>query len=169
MSIHHDFYLDTPASRHTLRDALVQADIGLDAAPDFEHINQVGSMATNVTIRDDLSWRSARPDNGVMPTRIITFHFYGESGDPSHWEEYDTQTVRGVMALLKAFPDADAYWVALDAQHPMLLRRGGHLVLSQQKSEPEYLWDPEREPCYVALVDLPYTIEPLGPWPIIEL
>jgi hypothetical protein len=99
-----------------------------------------------------------------MPTRLVTFHLRNDD-----WEAYNTQTVRGVMALLRAFPDADAYWVALDGEYPTLLRRGGRLILSQQRTEPDDMWDSTRDPCYVALVDLPYTIEPLGPWDIIEL
>jgi hypothetical protein len=169
MSIHHDFYLDTPASRHALRDALVRADIGLDAVPDFKHIAQAESAATLVGIIDDLSWQSVRPDNGVIATRIVKFSFQQNGGDPRHWEEYYAQIFHGVMALLKAFPDADAYWVALDAEWPMLLRRGGHIVLSQRMAAPGELWDPARRPSYLALIDLPYTVEPLGPWGIIHL
>jgi hypothetical protein len=163
MSIDSKLFLDSPASRHALRDVLVQADIGLNEVADFEHLSQAVSASTTVSIRDDLSSRVGRLDNGVAPTRLVTFRFRRED-----WIEYNTQTVRGVMALLRAFPDADAYWVDLDAEYPTLLCRGGHLVLAQQRTEPDDLWDPASEPSYVAMVDLPYTIAPLGPWNFIE-
>jgi hypothetical protein len=147
----------------------VQADIGFDEESDFEHISGASSASTGVSILDDLSSWSGRLDNGVTPARLVTFHFQKKgSGRSEDWKDYDMQTVRGVVALLKAFPDADAFWVALDAEDPILLRRGGQLVLAQQETEPRYLWDPARQPSCVAMVDLPYTIAPLGPWNFID-
>jgi hypothetical protein len=109
MSIENDLYLDTSASRHALRDVLVQADIGLEEDADFEHISGASSASTGVSIRDDLSSRSGQLDNGVIPTCIVTFYFRKKGiGTDEDWDEYDIRTVRGVMALLKAFPDADA-------------------------------------------------------------
>jgi hypothetical protein len=108
-------------------------------------------------------------DNDVIPTSIVTFHFQKQSsGKNEDWDEYDMQTVRGVMTLLKAFPDADAFWVALDAETPTLLRRAGQLVLAQYRARPGSLWDPARQPSCVAMVDLPYTVAPLGPWNLID-
>ncbi len=157
MSIDNRFYIDTTASRHELRDLLARADIGLEAKPDFKHLSTAVSNSTDVTINEDLSYRTTRPDNGVRATRRVSFGFRKED-----WDKYYTQTVRGIMTLLKAFPEADAYWVALDGEYPMLLRRGGRLVLSQDMAVDRGLWVPARRPSYLALVDLPYTMEPLG-------
>jgi hypothetical protein len=168
MSINSQFFLDTPASRQTLRNVLVQADIGLNESADYRNvsgrtISGASSTSTSVSIHDDLSWRCGRLDNGVMPTRLITFQFRKKN-----WDEYHMQRVCGVMALLKAFPDADVYWSDMNAELPMLLRRGGKLVLAQREAEPGYLWDPARQPSCLAMIDLPYTIAPLGPWNLIE-
>jgi hypothetical protein len=174
MSIDNDLYLDTPASCHALRDVLVQANIGLDEDADYKNssgrtVSGAVGASTGVTIHGDLSWRSGQLDNGVIPTRLVTFHFRRKgSGKDEHWDEYDMQTVRGVVALLKAFPDADAFWVALDAEDPTLLRRGGQLVLAQHRARPGSLWDPARQPSCVAMVDLPYTVASLGPWNLID-
>ena len=165
MAIEHHFYMDAQASRHALRDALVQAGIGLEAKPDFEYLSSASSVATGATILDDLSRRLARPDNGVVATRSITFHdrrVYLSKPEIT-WPEFEAQTLQGIVALLKAFPEADAYWQAYDARRPVLLRRHGRLVLSQTWVEADKLWDIERQPGG-ALADLPYTIGPLGPW-----
>jgi len=50
------------------------------------------------------------------------------------------------------------------AEIPTLLRREGRPVLAQALTENNEQWDAEREP-YRAMVDLPYVLEPLGPWP----
>ena len=78
-------------------------------------------------------------------------------------QDFEIDSVRGIMALLKAYPEADAYWTAYDAELPVLLRKDGRLVLSQALTENNELWDAERQP-YRAMVDLPYAVEPLGPW-----
>ena len=169
MAIEHHFFLDTPASRHELQDALVQAGIGLEAASDWKHTSGVISAATDVTIRDDLSYSSVRPDNGVVATRNITFRDRKRYlSKPGIEKEFEIQTVLGVMTLLKAYPEAGAYWLAYDAEWPVLLRRGGHLMLSQAMTDPHEFWDLESQP-FRALVDLPYTVEPLGPWKYVGL
>jgi hypothetical protein len=164
MAIEHHFYMDTAASRHELRDALVRAGFGLKAAPDWKNTSGASSAATNVTILDDLSWRSGWPDNGVAATRSLTFRDRKVYlSNPDHPEDFETQTIQGVVALLKAFPEADAYWTAYDAERPVLLRRGGRLVLAQALDESNGFWGAEGSP-ERSLVDLPYTVEPLGPW-----
>ncbi|GJE69601.1 hypothetical protein [Methylorubrum podarium] len=165
MGIEQGFHLDTSASRHDLRDALVRAGIGLEALPDFEHISQAASRATLVTIieKDDPALGAGhrlRPDNGVLATRSVWFSLR----DPTLSRQYNTETVRGVIALLKAYPDADAYLLLYDAAIPALLYRNGRLVLAEQLTRNNRKWDAEHQP-YRALVDLPYTIAPLGPWP----
>ena len=165
MSIEHHFYMDTPASRYELRDALVQAGIGLEAKPDFEYLSHVSSVATGVTLLDDPRYRPGRLDNGVVATCSITFHdrkVYLSKPEMT-WPEFEAQTLQGIVALLRAFPEADAYWQAYDARLPVLLRRNGRLALSQAMMEPGELLDAERQPCR-ALIDLPHTVEPLGPW-----
>lgn len=62
----------------------------------------------------------------------------------------------------------DAYWEVYDAARPVLLRRQGRLVLSKALARDGERWDAE-QPSYLPLVDLPYTVEPLGPWPSIEV
>lgn len=163
MAVEHRLYMDTAATRHELRDALTQASIGLDADTDLERTSGAFSAATNVTIVDDRG-RTLRPDNGVVATRRVTFRdrkLYLD--DPDTLEDFWTQTIQGVMALLRAFPEADSYFEGWDAERPMLLRQSGHLVLAEAQAGPEGFWgakdSPER-----ALVDLPYTVEPLGPW-----
>jgi len=170
MSIDHNFYMDTTATRHELRDALVEAGIGLETRPDMvgrpdglPDLSFAASPATSVTILDgrDYSWM---PDNGVLPTRRILFNdrrLY--QSDPGNPMDFETQSVQGVMVLMRAFPDAGAYLVGWDARAPMLLRRGGRLVLSEQEAQPGEFWDPGRRNLQ-ALVDLPHVVEPLGPW-----
>jgi hypothetical protein len=158
MSVDNYFYLDATASRHELRDILVQADIGLEAFPDVAHNACAASASTSVSIRDDLSYQYVRPDNGVIATRIVNFHLRTRNDS----REYDTQIVRGIVALLKALPEADAYWEALDGRYPMLIRRKGHLILSADQTTGGDQWDPANQPSYLAMVDLPYTMEPLG-------
>ena len=169
MSINNRLFLDTPAPRAALRDAIVDAGIGFKVLPDFRHLSQADSDATSVTVNKNMSWQSARPDNGVVATRQVTFHFTQKGGDLKYWDIYDEQTVRGIVAILKAFPDADAYWDSLDAEMPMLLRKNGRLVLSMEQVQPGELLDPKREPSLVSMIDLPYTIEPLGPWPLVDI
>lgn len=164
MAIEHHFYMDTPASRHALRDALVRAGIGLEAAPDLGRLSRAFGAATNASIVDDLSGYTLRPDNGVVATRRITFRDRkAYLSRPALSGQFERQTVLGVMALLKAYPGADAYWLAYDAERPVLLRRGGRLVLSKALTEPGRFWDTEDGPPR-ALVDLPHVVEPLGPW-----
>jgi hypothetical protein len=158
MSINNYFYLDATASRHELRDILVRADIGLEAFPDVAQNACAASLSTSVSIRDDLSYENVRPDNGVIATRVVSFHCRMKN-DPG---EYDVQIVRGMVALLKALPEADAYWEALDGRYPMLIRRKGHLILSADQTTERNQWDPTNQPSYLAMVDLPYTMEPLG-------
>lgn len=170
MSINHEFYMDTTATRHELRDVLVRAGLGFEARPDstgrphgLPDLSNATSPATVVTIlhQDDYRWM---PGNGVLPTRRISFHdrrlYLDDPGNPM---KFDKQTVQGVMALLHAFPDADAYLEGWDARVPLLLRRGRRLVLSEQKARPGEFWDPGRRNLQ-ALVDLPHVVEPLGPW-----
>lgn len=168
MATEHHFYMNTTAPRHELRDTLVQADIGLEAAPDWQDACLALSAATNVTIFDDLGYHRFRPDNGVVATCSVTFcdrrlYLHGTEV----WPDFETQTVLGVLALLNAYPQADAFWEAYDARLPVLLRREGRLVLAQALTKPGRFWDPERQP-YRALVDLPSTVEPLGPWEDVE-
>ena len=164
MAIEHEFYMDTTASRHELRDILVQVGIGFDVAPDWEHTSNATSAATSATILDDLSYITMWPDNGVVARRRVNFRDRKSYLTMPELEgQFERQTVLGIMALLKAYPEADAYWEAYDARHPVLLRRDGRLVLSQALTEPERHWDSKRQP-YRALVDLPYTVAPLGPW-----
>lgn len=168
MSIDHRLYLDTSATRHELRDALAWAGIGLGARPDLEHISKVVSAATNVTILDHKD-NSGRPDNGVVATRRVTFgdrRLYMDDSDAS--ESFTAQSIQGAMALLRAFPAADAYMLGWDAARPLLLRRGGRLVLAQAQIGPDGFWGAEDSP-ERALVDLPYTVEPLGPWEYIPV
>ena len=94
----------------------------------------------------------------MIPTRIVSFHLRTKNDRFDYW----TQSVRGVIALLKALPEADAYWVILDGLFPMLIRRKGQLILSTDMATEGEFWDPARSPSYLALVDLPYTMEPLG-------
>ena len=169
MAIEHRLYMETGASRHDLRDALVQADIGFEARPDFEYLSNAHTVSMDVTLRNVSSNRWERPDNGVIATRVITFRdrkTYLTSPEIGH--QFDQEMTRGVMALLRAFPDADAYWVGWDAEVPMLLRRAGRLVLSQAQTTGNHFWDPDRQP-FRALVDLPYVVEPLGPWDYIDI
>ena len=163
MALEHHFYMDTTVSRHALRDTLVRAGIGFEARPDWNHTSNAVSVATNVTVRDDLSYGSVWPDNGVVATRDFIFRDRKSYlSKPETEGEIEHQSVLGIMALLKAYPEADAYWLAYDAALPVLLRRSGRLVLSQALAEPKRHWDPERQP-YRALVDLPYTVAPRGP------
>lgn len=163
MALEHHFYMDTPASRHELRDTLVNAGIGFEADPDFENISQASTPATHVIILDvPIDWD--RPDNGVIATRAITFRDTWAYLDRPEFEgQFDRDTTLGIVALLRAYPNADAYWLSYDAAIPTLRRRGGRLVLAQALTENGSHWDPERQP-YRAMVDLPYVVEPLGPW-----
>ena len=170
MSINHRLFMDTTATRHELRDVLVEAGLGFEARLDstgrphgLPDLSNATSPATVVTILNerDYSWM---PDNGVLPTQCVSFHdrrLY--QSDPSNPMKFDKQTVQGVVALLRAFPDAGAYLEGWDARVPLLLRRGGRLVLSEQKAQPGEFWDPGRRNLQ-ALVDLPHVVEPLGPW-----
>jgi len=167
--------MDTPATRQELRDVLVGAGIGFEADPDMAggepglpDLSLAASPATSVTIRSvrDRSWQS---DNGVLATLRVSF---GDRklylSDPDTPFDFEEETTRGVMALLRAFPDADAYWEAYDAEDPVLLRCQGRLVLSEALARDGEHWDAE-QPSYLLLVDLPYTVEPLGPWSNIEV
>lgn len=168
MAIEHYLYLDTPATRHELRDALVYTSIELEAAPDWKNTSCASSAATNVVIMDERG-HFVRPDNGVVATRSVMFRdrkLYLSKPDAPYY--FKTQTILGVLALLKAFPEADAYWVGWDAEVPMLLRRGGRIVLALGETGPGEFWGVEGSP-ERALVDLPYKVEPLGPWPSVRV
>jgi len=170
MAIEQHFYMDTTAARHELRDVLIDAGLGFQAQPDWQTPSgRSGSGAINeatvVSILDDLGYRNSRPDNGVIATRSITFRDRrAYLTKPEHEGQYDRDVTLGVMALLRAYPEADAYWDSYDAEIPTLLRREGRLVLAQALTENNEQWDAERQP-YRAMVDLPYVVEPLGPWP----
>ena len=170
MAIQHNFYMDTSATRHELRDALVRAGIGFEADTDMTgrpdglpDLSGAFSEATNVTILEERN-HSWVPHNGVLPTRRINFGdrrlYLTKSGTG---KDFKMQLTQGVVTLLRAFPDADAYWLGWDAEVPMLLRRDGRLVLAEGQARDNGFWDAERQPCR-ALVNLPYTVEPLGPW-----
>ena len=159
MAIEHNLYLETSASRHEIRDVLVQAGIGLDARPDFEHLSKAGSPSTSVTILGNTKG-SYLPDNGVVPNLCTGFRQLRRS-DPDAGGQFTRETVRGVMALLKAFPDAGAYLLCF-IEIPTLLYKDRQLVLAQDLTRDYEIWDAEQP--YLALVDLPYTIAPLGPW-----
>ena len=163
MALEHHFYLDTPATLHELRDALVQAGIGFEVTPDRKHTSNAITQATNVTIVAN-DRNLGRPDNGIWATRRITFRDRRSYlSSPETAEFFETESLRGILGLLKAFPEADAYWTAYDAAVPVLLRRNRRLVLSQALTENKNTWDAKNQP-YLAMVDLPYTLEPLGPW-----
>lgn len=171
MAIEKRFYMNTAASRQELRDALARAQIGLEALPDFEHVSEAASQATIVSIiqYDDPARRGRhyiRPDNGVIATHSLCFRLRRRNL-PSD-DDYNRELVLGVVALLKAFPEADAYLLLLDAEIPALLYKDGQLVLAEQLTRDSEMWDAERQP-YRGLVDLPYTIAPLGPWPYIDI
>lgn len=107
---------------------------------------------------------ASRPDNEVVATCYVSFHdrrLYLD--DPDTPESFTAQTIRGAMALLRAFPEADAYMLGWDAARPLLLLRGVRLVLAQAHAGPDLFWGAEGSP-ERALVDFPYTVEPLGPW-----
>ena len=157
MAIEQDLYLDTPASRQAVRDALVDAGIGLEADEDLGNTSGAFSIATSVVILDDLSGFWTPRDNGVAAKCSVMFRDRrAYLSEPGFEGQYETETVLGVVALLKAFPDADAYWTALDAKIPVMLRRNGRLILAQGRGALN-----ARD---LALVDLPYVLEPLGPW-----
>ena len=169
MATEHHFYMDTDVSRHALRDALVQADIGFNAQPDFEYLSNAHTVSTDVTLRNESTTRAGRPDNGVVATRVILFRDTRRYLTfPEIGHQFNQETTRGIMALLRAFPVADAYWEGWDARVPILRRRAGRLVLSQAEATGSNIWDPDRQP-FRALVDLPYVVEPLGPWDYIDI
>lgn len=171
MSISHRLYVGMPATRHELRDVPVGAGIGFKASPDMmgrarglPDISLGASAATSITIVDDLSRRTERLDNGVVARRYVSFgdrRLYMD--DPDNPESFADQTIQGVMALLRAFLEANAYMLGWDAARPLLLRRGGRLVLAQAKAGPDGFWGADGSPKR-ALVEVPYTVEPLGPW-----
>lgn len=164
MSISHRLYMDTPATRHELRDALARASIGFNANPDWKNTSGVSSAATGVTVVDDLSRRTGRLDHGVVATRYVSFGdrrlYLDEPDNPEHFVD---QTIQGVVALLRAFPEADAYMLGWDAARPLLLRRGETLVLALEHAGPDGFWGADGS-AKRALVDVPYTVKPLGPW-----
>lgn len=164
MSIDHHFYMDTSATQHELRDVLIRAGLGFEAEEDWAvpSTGGLGSGAVNeatlVSIRDISSDRS-RPGNGVIPTRKIGFSYRKTDLD-----RFERDTTLSIVALLRAYPDADAFWDGFSyAGVPMLPRRHGRLVLSEVQTKPEQFWNVQDHP-YRALVDLPYVVEPLGPW-----
>ena len=165
MAVEHHFYMDTAATCHELRDIVVQANVGFEARPDLDQLSRALSNATNVTllVHDGNEW-AGQPDNGVLPTRSVTFRDRKlHTSKPDAEDDFEKRSLQGILALLKAYPAADAYWEAYDARAPMLLRRNGRLVLSQAQAAPGGAWDDGRQP-YRAMIDLPYTVEPLGPW-----
>lgn len=169
MAIEHHFYMDTLATRHELRDVLLRVGLGLQVGPDWEvPSGGFGSgaftEATNVSIRDDLSGYTLRPDNGVVATRCVTFRDRkAYLSKPEFAGVFERQTVEGIATLLRTVPEADAYWLAYDAEVPMLLRRRGRLVLGEALIEAGEFWvDDGGLPR--ALMDLPHVVDSLGPW-----
>jgi len=171
MSINHRLYMDMPATRHELRDVLAGSGIGLEARPDMmgrkdglPDISRGASAATSVTIVDNSSRRIGCLDNGVVATRYVSFgdrRLYLD--EPDNPERFVDQTIQGVVALLRAFPEADAYMLGWDAARPLLLRRGGRLVLALEHAGPDGFWGADGS-AKRALVDVPYTVKPLGTW-----
>lgn len=163
MSINHDFYLDTDASRHELRNVLMQAGLGFDAEPDDWSVPGGGfgsgafNNATLVSFHDDLRPISRRPRAGVTPTRRIGFRYL-----KTDLEQFNRDITLSIVALLRAYPDADAFWEGWGGV-PMLLRLQGRLALSEAKTGPHEFWNADDHP-YRGLVTLPYVVEPLGPW-----
>jgi hypothetical protein len=170
MALEHHFYMDTSASRHELRGALLQAGLGFQVGSEWKVPSTGGvgvgafTEATSVSILDDLSGYTTRPDNGVIATRSVCFRDRkAYLSKPEAAGQFERQTTLGIMALLRAFPEADAYWEAYDARVPLLLRQVGRLILSEAETKPGEFWDPDHAPTRT-LVDLPYVVEPLGPW-----
>ena len=163
MALEHHFYMDTAASRHELRGVLIEAGLGFEA--ELEDWRVPGSAAlgsgafneaTLVSILDDLPPIYRRSRTGVTPTRRIGFR--DRKRDPNR---FDRDTTQGIVALLRAYPQADAFWEGLGGVL-MLVRRHGRLVLSEARTKPHEFWDPEARP-FRRLVDLPHVVEPLGP------
>lgn len=162
MAIEHYLLIDTDAGPDAVKAAILAAT-GLEDQPDWKHLRQAGSAATLLTIRDRYDPKgpedvrpNLEPRNGV-PARIsVCFR----SRDYERLPQFDTEAVTGVVAVLKAFPEADLYLNAY-VDIPGLLRKDGRLVLASRLTE-DGLWAPSRP--FLALVDVPYTIEPLGPW-----
>ena len=86
---------------------------------------------------------------------------------PGRWalcrisDRFGADAVASVVALLKAFPGDALLEAYSDAE--ALLRKEGRLVLAQEYAKDNELWDASRQP-YLALIDLPYTFEPLQLW-----
>lgn len=164
MSIDHHLYMDTTASRHDLRDVLIRAGLGLEAEPDGIDGGTGGpcsgafNKATLVSIHDNLLpiFRS-RPGAGVTPTRSIGFNYR-----KTDLERFERDITLSIAALLRAYPEADAFWEGM-GDAPMLLRRHGRLVLSEAQTGPRQFWNAQDQP-YRGLFDLPYVVGPLGPW-----
>ncbi|WP_407520549.1 SitI3 family protein [Methylobacterium oryzisoli] len=101
----------------------------------------------------------------IAPNWRVAFAL-GATPDPSRptecWSPASIEVVSGVVALLTAFPAADAFLV-VHHDIPALMRRHGRLVLAQALAYGGGLWDPDAHP-YRAMVRLDHAVESLGPW-----
>ena len=166
MAIEHTLFIEIGAPRAALRDAIVGAGLGFEALEDWENLSRAKTESTSVTImdRDGRLSDPARGDlwrawEGVPGRRSVSFR--NRKGDEGVYRKaFAAEAVGAVVALLRAWPHADAYMQAY-SDVPAMLRKNGRLVLSAQLADDD-LWNP-KYPC-LALIDLPHVVEPLGTW-----
>ncbi|MDQ8726858.1 SitI3 family protein [Bradyrhizobium sp. LHD-71] len=162
MAIEHDFYMDTEADTAAVKDVVMQLG-RFEDLEDWKHIKQAENEATLLSITElpDPQWpggpRARVLSFDVRPTRSISFRCHNTAIS----DRFDVDVISSVVALLKAFP-GDALLEAYSDKEA-LLRKDGRLVLAQEYAKDGQLWDASRQP-YLALIDLPYTFEPLQPW-----
>jgi hypothetical protein len=159
MAIEHHFYIDTAADTAALKDVVMHLG-RFEDLEDWQHIKQARNEATLLTITElpDPQWpggpRARVLSFDVRPTRYISFRCRNTAIS----DRFHVDAVTSVVALLKAFPGDALLTAYSDAE--ALLRREGRVVLAQEYANDGELWDASRQP-YLALIDLPYTFEPL--------
>jgi hypothetical protein len=162
MALEHHFYMDTAADTAAVKDVVMHLGCFGDLE-DWEHIKQARNEATLLTITEllDPQWpggpRARVLSFNVRPTRRISFRCRNTAIS----DRFGADAVTSVVALLKAFPGDALLEAYCDTE--ALLRKDGRLVLAQEYAKGNELWDASCQP-YLALIDLPYTFEPLQLW-----
>jgi hypothetical protein len=162
MAIEHNFFVDTAADTAALKEVIMHLG-RFEDLEDWKHVKQARNEATLLTITElrDPQWRGGPPARvlsfDIKPTRYVSFRCRNNVIA----DRFEADAVASVVALLKTFPGDAMLKAYIDCE--ALLRKDGRLVLAQEYAKDGGLWDASRRPC-LALIDLPYTFEPLQPW-----
>ena len=153
-----NLYLDTMASPEEVKAHLLST-MSYEDEPDYRDSKCLISQATSVMVR-----RSSYPitlevfqDQISVGAKASVFFLSQDEDQIDSDVDWVDETVQATVSLLKRFAGDALLMLFTDV--PVLLRRDGALKLLYRDNG---IWDARAPANRLALVDLPYAIEPLS-------